>query len=356
MSEKDLPREASMRDGHDTHNGHNANGNGSVNGLPAVRRKPRWHGYTAFVLSGGGARGALQAGALKALLEHGERPDVVVGTSIGAWNAAWVARAPALEGVEQLIAAWRSITASRVLLDRDPPPNAPVQAVAGVRLISVARRLTRGHPSLYGDAGLRHLVNTYLAGETFEAMRIPLRIIAADITHGRREIFTSGPVVPAVLASSAIPGVFPPVHIGDAVYVDGGALDNASIETALALGARRIFVLDVGYDETGAGEALWSDETLPAATRARGLAASGAHPLAAVLERTVQVMSRYQLDRALQRVPRGVECYVIRPGTGEGGGALEFDKAPAWIDRGYEAAQEYLRAHVPRTAQVEIPA
>ena len=342
----------SVRGLHVERNGHNGqSGQNGRHNLPASVRRPRWHGYTAFVLSGGGARGALQAGVLKALLERGERPDVVVGTSIGAWNAAWVARAPTIEGVEQLIAAWRSITATRVLLDRDPPASAPTQAVASVRLISVARRLTRGHPSLYGDAGLRHLINKYLADATFEAMRIPLRIIAADITHGQRTVFASGPVAPAVLASSAIPGVFPPVRIADAVYVDGGALDNASIETALALGARRIFVLDVGYDETGTGEALWSDETLPAATRARG-AGTSAHPLAAVLERTVQVMSRYQLDRALERLPRGIECHVIRPGTGEGGGALAFDKASAWIDRGYAVANEYLRLHVPHPAEV----
>ncbi|MGH2515671.1 MAG: patatin-like phospholipase family protein, partial [Ktedonobacterales bacterium] len=141
-------------------------------------------------------------------------------------------------------------------------------------------------------------------------------------------------------ASSAIPGVFPPVRIEDTVYVDGGSLDNCSLETALELGARRIFVLDVGYDENSAGAPLWTSDGNPQTLR-RGL---GAPPLAAVLERTVQAMSRYQLARALERIPRGVEVHVLRPGTGESGGALEFGKAPQWIERGYRQALDDLRA------------
>ena len=311
-------------------------------------RQPRWRNYTAFVLSGGGARGALQVGILRALLEHGERPDVVIGTSIGAWNAAWVARTPTLAGIAGLEAAWHTTHPARVLLDMDPPPRTPAQALASMRLISIARRLTAGYPSLYSDAGMQHFIARYLKDASFEDMAIPLRIIAADITHGTRAIFSSGPVAPAVLASSAIPGVFPPVRIGDTVYVDGGTLDNCSLETALDLGARRLFVLDVGYDESGAGAPLWTSNGDPQTVR-RGL---GAPPLAAVLERTVQVMSRYQLARALERVPRGVEVHVFRPDTGEGGGALEFGKAPQWIERGYQQAREYLQLHLPHPAAV----
>lgn len=310
--------------------------------------RPRWRNYTAFVLSGGGARGALQVGILRALLEHGERPDVVIGTSIGAWNAAWVARDPTLAGIAGLEAAWHTTHPARVLLDMDPPPRTPAQALASMRLLSIARRLTAGYPSLYSDAGMQHFITRYLKDVTFEEMAVPLRVIAADITHGTRTIFSSGPVAPAVLASSAIPGVFPPVRIGDAVYVDGGSLDNCSLETALDLGARRLFVLDVGYDESGAGAPLWTSDGDPQTVR-RGL---GAPPLAAVLERTVQVMSRYQLARALERVPRGVEVHVFRPDTGEGGGALEFGKASQWIERGYQQAREYLRLHLPQSTTV----
>src|SRR5258708_27938392 len=114
-------------------------------------RRPRWSGYTGFVLSGGGARGALQVGALRALLEAGQRPDVVVGTSIGAWNGALLACDPTLGGVDAIEAAWRGAHPTRVLLGMEPPANAPAQAHATLRMIAAARRVAAGRPSLYGD-------------------------------------------------------------------------------------------------------------------------------------------------------------------------------------------------------------
>jgi NTE family protein len=315
-------------------------------GLPTARgvHRPRWRAYTAFVLSGGGARGALQVGALRALLEIGERPDVVVGTSIGAWNGALLARNPTLEGVEVARQAWLTVHPNRVLLGVEPPANSPAQALAAMRLLTVARRVARGHPSFYADIGMRQFVNRLLDNVTFEELALPLRVIATDITHGTRAIFGSGPVAPAVLASSAIPGVFPPVRIGDSVYVDGGAVDNASVETALDLGARRIFVLDVGYDEGGAGSSLWSEDPPPAKANGRATTrlAGGVHPVAAVLERTTQVVSRYQLLRALDSLPPGIELHLIRTGAETGGGALEFEKAPQWIEQGYLTTRAYL--------------
>src|SRR6185437_5852056 len=83
--------------------------------IPRVRQ-PRWHNYTAFVLSGGGARGALQVGMLKSLMEHGERPDLIVGTSVGAWNGSWLARQPSMAGVTSLENVWRTLKPVRVLL------------------------------------------------------------------------------------------------------------------------------------------------------------------------------------------------------------------------------------------------
>ena len=305
--------------------------------------RPRWRSYTAFVLAGGGARGALQVGALRALLEHGEYPDVVVGTSIGAWNGACLALRPTIEGVEWLADAWLSTNATRLLLGIDPLLNSPPQAVNFGRVLAALRRLAAGNPSLYSDAGLRLFIDRFLKDVTFEDMAIPLRIIAADITSSTRAIFSTGPVVPAVMASGAIPGVFPPVTIGDHVYVDGGALDNASIETALMLGARRIFVLDVGYDDVGIITPLLPSDSLTRQRSPNSVRASSVHAVVAVLERTAQVMNRYQLTRALERVPRGIETHVLRLGTSVRGGTLDFDKAALWIELGYAAAYDYLR-------------
>jgi NTE family protein len=330
--------------------------------IPA-RRSPQWYGYTAFVLSGGGARGALQVGAVRALLEAGIFPDVLIGTSIGAWNAAALARFPLDEALERMAEAWRQSQPARILLGREALlSNTPHQALTGVLMLSAIRRVTQGYPSLYSDIGQQRLITDLLGGVTFEELRLPLRVIASDLIYARHTIFASGPVAPAVLASSAIPGIFPPVRIGDSVYVDGGALDNTNLELALKMGVRRIFLLDVGYDATNDDPAFWTR----AVTRTRHERhadksaekprESMMHPLAAVLERTIQVMSAYQRDRAIDQTPPGVELRVLRLSTGTGDGMLVFGKADEWMELGYVQTQQYLSASASsRSAQFIRP-
>lgn len=294
-------------------------------------RLPRWRDHTAFVLSGGGARGALQAGALRALFEVGEYPDLLVGTSAGALNGAVLAQNPTLSGVDRLDAAWRAATPGRVLLGRELPANTRPQAVTGILLFAAARRITRGHSSLYSDSGVRQLLAEFVTTPSFEALRLPLHVIATDLTHGRRVVFSSGPLNPAVLASAAIPGIFPPVVIDGIIHVDGGALDNHSVDTAIRLGARRVFVLDVGYD--------YSPEEGGPELNLRGVSE--------VLERTTQTMSRYHLDRALRRVPRGIELHVLRLASKNVPSALAFGHADDLLAQGYEEARAYLGTHLP---------
>jgi predicted acylesterase/phospholipase RssA len=328
-----------------------------------TRRSPHWYGYTAFVLSGGGARGALQVGAVRALLEVGIQPDVLIGTSIGAWNASVLARFPFDEALARMTGAWRQSQPAQILLGRESGSSMPPhQALTGVLMLSAIRRVTQGYPSLYSDTGQKRLIADLLDDVTFEELRLPLRVIASDLIYARHKVFDSGPVAPTVLASSAIPGIFPPVQIGASVYVDGGALDNTSLELALKLGARRIFLLDVGYDATNDDPAFWAR----AVTRNRHERhhervvdkprESTMHPLAAVLERTIQVMSAYQRDRAVSRVPPGIEMNVLRLSTGSGDGMLVFGKAEDWMERGYIQTQEYLRAGMPaQPAQAPEP-
>lgn len=312
---------------------------------------PRWSGYTAFVLSGGGARGALQVGMLRALFEYGERPDVIVGTSIGAWNGAWMAKNPALEQVVGLEAVWHGLTTGKVLLGRDPYGAPSPRAISGVLMLTAARRVAQGMPSLYGDAGGLNLSAQLYGDITFEQLAVPLRVIAANLSHGGRTVFGSGPVAAPVLASSAIPGIFPPVRIGDSVYVDGGALENVSLDVAVALGARRLFILDVGYDSSSEEHALWASEPgslgdgKDGRARANGANASG-HALAAVLERTAQVMSRYHLEAAMRALAQGIEVHLIRPNSA--GGVLDFTRSPEWMAHGYEFTRAYLERELPR--------
>lgn len=317
-------------------------------------RQPRWYNYTAFVLSGGGARGALQVGALRALLEHGERPDLVIGTSVGAWNGAWLAMGPSEERMETMARVWAGVHPLRVLLGRDRVAGGtPQQAIRGMLALAAARNAARNSPSLYSDAGLQQLLTRFYAGTTFEGLEVPLHIIATNLTSGVRAVFSSGPIGPALLASSAIPGIFPPVRIGNETYVDGGAIENSGLDLAITLGARRIFILDVGFDASPAAAEEWaeppakpatpaaanSERSRPSSRRERTMIP---HSLAAVLERTTQVMSRYQLDQGMAQLPPGIETHLIRPSTPGGGSALDFDAAPGWIEHGYAFTRGYL--------------
>jgi NTE family protein len=321
-------------------------GNGAVHPVryrDGVRR-PRWSGYTAFVLSGGGARGALQVGMLRALLEQGEKPDVIVGTSIGAWNGVWLAREPSLRGLNGLARIWHRLTPSSVLLGREPYGSPNSRAISAMLFLSAVQRMTQGYASLYGDAGLQNLATDLIRDATFEDLRLPLYVVAANLSRATREVFSTGPLKLPVLASSAIPGIFPPVHIGDNIYVDGGALDNVSIDLAVDLGARRLFVLDVGYDMSHGSDVHWPGEPSAETGRASG---AGPHPLQAVLERSAQVMSHYHLTRALQHLPPGIECHVLRPSPADVGGTLDFGKADEWMEHAYTGAREYLDANLP---------
>jgi NTE family protein len=323
---------------------------------PTVRyrggvRRPRWSGYTAFVLAGGGARGALQVGMLRALMEHGERPDVIIGTSIGAWNGAWLASDPTLDRLDELVRIWHGLTPTRVLLGYEPNGGPLPRALPGILMLAAVRRITQGHASLYPDSGMRHIAARLMGGTTFEDLVVPLRIVATNLTYGRREVFSTGPLAPAVLASSAIPGIFPPVHLGGSVYVDGGALDNASLDLALEMGARRVFVLNVGYDTNTEAAAHWAGEPPLDDGRVR----NGPHPLAGVLERTTQVMTNYQLGQAIRNLPPGIEFHLIRPADPSAGGTLDFNKATEWIEQGYAAARAYLDAVLPLPEDATAP-
>lgn len=309
------------------------------------QRKPRWHDYTAFVFSSGGARGALQVGGARALLERGITPDVIVGTSIGSWNGAMLARNPTLEGVEQLAKIWDNLTTSRVLLGWEPHlPSAAVPAYTGALFVTAIRRVTQGYPSLYSDAGLRQVFREHLDGVRFEDMAIPFRAIAANLSTGGLTVFGRGPIELALLASAAIPGVFPPVSIAGEILVDGGALESASIDTAIQLGARRIFVLDAGYDVTSELEEQL--HTLLARSSRNGHQPN-AHALAVILERTLAMMGRFQLEQAIQRIPPGIDLHVLRPAATMDETTLDFDHTTKWIELAYNQAHRYLEERLP---------
>lgn len=192
----------------------------------ASRRKD----CVAFVFSGGGPLGALQVGALKALFEQGITPDMAVGTSVGGLNATFMAFDPTPSGVEGLERIWRSLD------DAELFPGGRFRA-------SWARFLARGN-RVFDNRGLKRLIETRLGDPTFEDAQIPLGVIATDLETGAERCFTSGPVTPPLLASCAMPGVYPPVEIEGRMYTDGGVANNVPISPAVTLGAKTIYVMD----------------------------------------------------------------------------------------------------------------
>jgi NTE family protein len=184
---------------------------------------------TAFVLSGGAGLGAAQAGMLQALYERHIQPDLLVGTSAGALNAAFAAfRAPREETALELQDVWRGLRRSAVF---PPNPLAAGLGVLGLRNHSVS------------SAALRRLVKKYVTADLIEDADVPLHIVAADVLTGEDVCLSSGPVVDALVASAAIPGVFAPVEWEGRLLADGGIVNNAPISHAVELGADRVVVL-----------------------------------------------------------------------------------------------------------------
>jgi NTE family protein len=185
----------------------------------------------AFAFSGGGPLGAMQVGSLKALAEFGVRPDMVVGTSVGALNATWTAFDPSAEGAAALEKVWLELT------DADLFPGGRFKA-------SWARFLVKGN-RVFENSGLRRLVETRLGDDVrFDDAQIPLGMVGTELEHGGEELFTSGRILEPLLASTAMPGVFPPVQIGDKSYIDGGVVNNVPIAPAVSMGARTIYVMN----------------------------------------------------------------------------------------------------------------
>jgi NTE family protein len=193
--------------------------------LAHIEQQPR----TAFVLAGGASLGALQAGMLCALYERGITADLLVGTSAGALNAAYVASRPqTVQTAKELARVWRGLHRQDVF------PIHPPTLIGGV---------TNRSDHLVPDAPLRRVAGRHLELQRLEQAKVPLCLVCFDLLSGQEVRLTDGPAPEAVLAAAAIPGVLPPVRWGERLLVDGGVVNNTPISHAVELGAERIYVL-----------------------------------------------------------------------------------------------------------------
>lgn len=192
---------------------------------------------TAVVLSGGGHLGAVQAGMLEALVRAGIEPDVYVASSVGALNGAGMAAAPGSDGIELLRETWTTVQTEDIF------PGGTVQ-----HIWKIARR----HDHLYPNDGLVRLITRTTPVTHFHDLRVPLRIVATELTSGEERVFASGSLLRPLMATTALPGVFPPVRIGGDTYIDGGVVNNVPLSHATD--ADRVFVLALqDSDDTTTG-------------------------------------------------------------------------------------------------------
>ncbi|MEA2617880.1 MAG: hypothetical protein QOE72_3663 [Chloroflexota bacterium] len=258
----------------------------------------------ALCLSGGGARGAAQAGVVIELVAHGLRPDLIVGTSIGAWNGSWLAAHPDVENAQALQSWWT-----------DPE----VRRVMRGMLLGYAGAIAWRRSAALSAGRVEHLLGRALGPVTFQELPIPLAIGACDLLSGDLIYFDRGPVAAAVRASSAIPTVLPPVPLDDRLFLDGGVIDNFGVNEAVRRGARTIILVDASTSELA---------RLPVG-------------LGAIIDRATLVAQVHQRRRSLAAAAgAGVPLHLIE--VGALGGVLDFAHLGGSLDLGRRTARAWL--------------
>ena len=262
-------------------------------------------GRTAFVLGGGGALGAVEVGMLRALLEAGVRPDLVLGTSVGALNGAFVAADPSPAAADRLARLWDGAAAEAFSTSL---PR---------RLAVAVRSRTHVHPV----GPLKRLVEGSLSARSFADLEVEFQCVAASVERAAGHWFCSGPLVDAVLASCAVPGLLPPVRVGDEHYLDGGLVDSVPVARAVALGATTVYVLQVGRVQEPLTVPRWPWQVATTA---------------------FEVVRRHAFSEAMASLPDEVDVHVLPTGE-EPVGALDRRNLPAVQRRG--VAERVDRAH-----------
>lgn len=250
---------------------------------------------------------------LRALEEEGIEPDLILGTSIGAFNGSVIAAEPGEPGVKRLESAWTELEGSDLfsggMFDR-------VKAVATLQ------------PAMHSSHQLRSLLETVHHPETLiEDLEVRFECVAASIERAAEHWFNEGPLIDALMATSAVPVLFPPIAIGGQHFYDGGLVNSVPLRRAVSLGADTVYVLQVGRVEAP-------------------LRAPAKLYEAALI--SFEIARRHTFATAMSEVPAHVRVHLLPSGN-----PVEFDdwRQLRWRDTGssselmkgaYKASREYL--------------
>ncbi len=267
---------------------------------------------TAFVLGGGGRWGAVEVGMLKALDQAGVAPDLVLGTSIGAFNGSVIADDPGSDGVKRLADFWDEVSGADLFKG----------------WFGRYKNMATLKPAIHDTSEMKALLERlHGPSRLIEDLTIPFQCVAASIERAAEHWFTSGPLVTALLASSAVPALFPPVRVGDEHFYDGGLVNSVPLTRAVDLGASVVYVLQVGRVE------------------------SPLRPPRRLYESALisfEIARRHRFTTTLDNLPVGVEVHLLPSGN-----PVAFDdrRQLRWrktgdtsglIDVAYQASSQYL--------------
>jgi NTE family protein len=260
---------------------------------------------TAFVLAGGGSLGAVQVGMAKALLRAGVTPDIVIGSSVGAINGAYLAGRPDASGLAELERLWLGTRRADIF---------PLSVRTLVRM-TVTRDISLSPDRLVA------LIERHLPYRRLENAAVSIHVVTTDFLTGATRVLSSGPAAPAIVASAAIPAAFAPVQIDGRHLVDGGITSNTPIRLARELGADRLIILPTGH--------------------ACGLRAPPVGAVASALHGLTLLVAR-QIVTELETLDAQCPYHVVPALCPLGSSAYDFSHARTLIDRAYRQASEWL--------------
>lgn len=268
--------------------------------------KPR----LAVVLSGGATLGAFQVGVIDVMARRGIIPDLLVGTSVGAINAAFWAMHPQPDAGERLLNLWLSCNRATMF------PDGPLPMVG--RLFQRKNHLTT-------QRELERLLHASIVdGARIETAQIPLALVATEADHGGRVVLTHGPMLAGVLASSAIPGLWPAVEIGGRRLVDGGLVANCDVEAAIEQGMTDVILVDVMSD---------------------GLQNQNMN-VGQVLEHSLRIAVRRQTEMAITAFSGRARIALLRAALDAGPHLGDFSQTRRLFRDGRAAAGTFLAKHL----------